>query len=246
MKFRVLDLFSGIGGFSLGLERTGGFETVAFCEIEEYPRRVLAKHWPKVPCYHDVRELTADTLRRDGIAVDVICGGFRARTYLELGLAPASMESVQVSGESSHGSLASYDPATRSWRTWQRSLTTEWEPFSETWPTSGMMRNGRLYLRAPWVHHTCDSACSQWPTPTASMDGRGFGIPLHERTSRYKKSTILRVHALVKEHGWRIHPRFTEALMSFPSGWSEIAQSATASILKFRGSSAARSCKQKA
>mgnify|MGYP000726940647 CR=1 FL=1 len=75
-KLRVLDLFSGIGGFSLGLERIGGFETVAFCEIEEYPRRVLAKHWPKVPCYDDVRTLTADTLRRDGIAVDVICGGF--------------------------------------------------------------------------------------------------------------------------------------------------------------------------
>lgn len=76
VKLRVLDLFSGIGGFSLGLERTGGFETVAFCEIEEFPRRVLAKNWPEVPCYHDVRELTADTLARDGIAVDVICGGF--------------------------------------------------------------------------------------------------------------------------------------------------------------------------
>ncbi len=75
-KLKVLDLFSGIGGFSLGLERTGGFETVAFCEIEPFPRRVLAKHWPKVPCYDDVRTLTADTLRRDGIAVDVICGGF--------------------------------------------------------------------------------------------------------------------------------------------------------------------------
>lgn len=75
-KLRVLDLFSGIGGFSLGLERTGGFETVAFCEIEEFPRKVLAKHWPDVPCYHDVRELTAERLAADGIAVDVICGGF--------------------------------------------------------------------------------------------------------------------------------------------------------------------------
>lgn len=75
-KLRVLDLFSGIGGFSLGLERTGGFETVAFCEIEEFPRRVLKKHWPEVPCYDDVRTLTADVLRRDGIAVDVITGGF--------------------------------------------------------------------------------------------------------------------------------------------------------------------------
>lgn len=75
-KLRVLDLFSGIGGFSLGLERTGGFETVAFCEIEEFPRRVLAKHWPEVPCYHDIRELTADKLAADGISVDVITGGF--------------------------------------------------------------------------------------------------------------------------------------------------------------------------
>jgi len=75
-KLRVLDLFSGIGGFSLGLERTGGFETVAFCEIEEFPRRVLAKHWPEVPQYDDVRTLTGDILARDGIAVDVITGGF--------------------------------------------------------------------------------------------------------------------------------------------------------------------------
>ncbi len=75
-KLRVLDLFSGIGGFSLGLERTGGFETVAFCEIDPFCQRVLAKHWPEVPCYDDVRTLGAETLRADGISVDVICGGF--------------------------------------------------------------------------------------------------------------------------------------------------------------------------
>ena len=75
-KLKVLDLFSGIGGFSLGLERTGGFDTVAFCEIEDFPRQVLAKHWPGVPIYDDVRNLTADRLVADGIAVDVICGGF--------------------------------------------------------------------------------------------------------------------------------------------------------------------------
>lgn len=75
-KLKVLDLFSGIGGFSLGLERTGGFETVAFCEIEPFPRRVLAKHWPEVPCYEDVRTLTAARLSSDGVRVDVITGGF--------------------------------------------------------------------------------------------------------------------------------------------------------------------------
>lgn len=75
-KLKLLDLFSGIGGFSLGLERTGGFETVAFCEIEDYPRRVLKKHWPKVPIYDDVRTLSAERLAQDGIEVDAICGGF--------------------------------------------------------------------------------------------------------------------------------------------------------------------------
>ena len=45
---RVLDLFSGFGGFSLGLESTGGYETVAFCEIEPFCREVLDKHWPEV------------------------------------------------------------------------------------------------------------------------------------------------------------------------------------------------------
>src|SRR3990172_9328041 len=72
----MLDLFSGIGGFSLGLERTNGFETVAFCEIEPYPQAVLRKHWPNVPIYDDIRTLTAERLKSDGISVDVITGGF--------------------------------------------------------------------------------------------------------------------------------------------------------------------------
>ena len=70
-KLRVLDIFSGIGGFSLGLERTGGFETVAFCEIDPYCRAVLRKHWPHVKQYEDVRTLP---LAR-GMA-DVVTAGF--------------------------------------------------------------------------------------------------------------------------------------------------------------------------
>lgn len=81
---RVLDLFSGIGGFSLGLERAG-MTTVAFCEIEDYPRRVLAKHWPGVPIYNDIRKLTAERLRADGITVDLICGGFPCQDISDAG-----------------------------------------------------------------------------------------------------------------------------------------------------------------
>ncbi len=63
--------FRASGAFSLGLERTGGFETVAFCEIDPFCRRVLAKHWPGVPCHVDVT--TYDF--KEGEA-DVITAGF--------------------------------------------------------------------------------------------------------------------------------------------------------------------------
>lgn len=72
---KVLDLFSGIGGFSLGLERAG-METVAFCEIDKKARLVLNKHWPDVPVFEDVSTLTKDALDARGISVNVICGGF--------------------------------------------------------------------------------------------------------------------------------------------------------------------------
>jgi len=72
---KVLDLFSGIGGFSLGLHRAG-MQTVAFCEINPFCRQVLAKHWPEVPIYHDIRTLTAARLAADGVVPDIICGGF--------------------------------------------------------------------------------------------------------------------------------------------------------------------------
>jgi DNA (cytosine-5)-methyltransferase 1 len=75
-KLRLLSLFAGIGGFELGLERSGGFQTVAQCEIDPYCNKVLAKHWPEVKRYGDIRELTADRLAADGITVDAICGGF--------------------------------------------------------------------------------------------------------------------------------------------------------------------------
>ena len=71
-RHKVLDLFSGIGGFSLGLENTGKFETVAFCEIESYPRKVLNKHWPNVPCHLDVKKLKGEEVG----TVDLITGGF--------------------------------------------------------------------------------------------------------------------------------------------------------------------------
>ena len=86
MKLRHLDLFSGIGGFSLGLEATGAFETVAFCDIEKYCLEVLEKRFPHVPRYTDLRELNYEKLRADGIIsdgkkIDIITGGYPCQPF---------------------------------------------------------------------------------------------------------------------------------------------------------------------
>jgi len=86
MKLRHLDLFSGIGGFSLGLEATGAFETIAFCDIEKYCLEVLEKRFPSVPRYTDLRELNYERLRADGIIsdtkkIDIITGGYPCQPF---------------------------------------------------------------------------------------------------------------------------------------------------------------------
>jgi DNA (cytosine-5)-methyltransferase 1 len=80
---RVLDLFSGIGGFSLGLERAG-MTTAAFCEIDPYCRAVLKKWWPDVPCFEDIAGLSADRLARLG-RIDLVCGGFPCQPFSHAG-----------------------------------------------------------------------------------------------------------------------------------------------------------------
>ena len=67
----ILDLFSGIGGFSLGLEKVG-FKTIAFCEIDKFFQQILRKHWPDIPIFEDVRKLSKDDIEY----ADIICGGF--------------------------------------------------------------------------------------------------------------------------------------------------------------------------
>jgi len=80
-EITVLDLFSGIGGFSLGLESTGPFRTVAFCEQDKFCQAVLRKHWPNVPIFDDVRTIDTDGLG----TIDLICGGFPCQPWSQAG-----------------------------------------------------------------------------------------------------------------------------------------------------------------
>ena len=88
----VGSLFSGIGGFDLGLERAG--MTIKWqVEIDDFCNKVLEKHWPDVKRYRDIKELRGDELE----PVDLICGGipmpalFRSREAKKQGRRPLSL-----------------------------------------------------------------------------------------------------------------------------------------------------------
>ena len=89
MAMRLLDLFSGIGGFSYAAETLiGGYETVAFCEMDEFCQKVLKKHWPDVPIFDDVRTLDATRLGR----IDICTFGFPCQPVSQAGLQKAESD----------------------------------------------------------------------------------------------------------------------------------------------------------
>src|SRR5690242_14537733 len=73
---RHLDLFSGIGGFSLAAG-WAGFTTVQFCEIDPFCQKVLAKNFPGVPIHDDIRTLAGESLG----PIDLITGGFPCQPF---------------------------------------------------------------------------------------------------------------------------------------------------------------------
>ena len=88
MTLKILDLFSGIGGFSLGLEATGHFETKAFCEIEPYCQQVLKKNFPGVPIFDDIRTLKGTDIG----AIDIITGGYPCQPFSVAGKQKAEQD----------------------------------------------------------------------------------------------------------------------------------------------------------
>jgi hypothetical protein len=117
--------------------------------------------------------------------------------------------------------LAWFDRDTSCWKTCQGCLFAEWESSWVILPSSGTMRNGRVFQHAPWVSHTCGEDCSLWPTPMAAWGKRGFGFGNASRRAQYKLSVIERLKSL----GWNPPLEIVEELMGFPQGWCIISES---------------------
>ena len=177
MKLRVLELFAGIGGFTVGLERAG-IKTVGFCEIEDYPRKVLKKRCPNVPQIDDIRALNAFLKRR--CPPRSLPAAFRARISALRARARASTAPVPASGPKCGEPLAWYDPKSSSWKTFQRCfLETAEGGFSAwrgTWPRSGMISNGIAYRLPTLALPTGATASGSLPTPRSCSGLRSSGM----------------------------------------------------------------------
>ncbi|MCC5669814.1 DNA cytosine methyltransferase [Nostoc sp. CHAB 5784] len=97
---KVLDICSGIGGFTLGHMISGGFETVAFCEINEYCQQVLNLRFPHIPIIPDIHDITVKSLARIGVGeVDGIIAGLPCPPFSLAGKRLASQDSRNLFGE---------------------------------------------------------------------------------------------------------------------------------------------------
>ena len=82
---KVIDLFSGIGGFALGLESTGYFKTIQFVENEKWCQKILKKNFPEVPLHDDVKTFK-------GYSADVVVGGFPCQPFSVAGKGKATQD----------------------------------------------------------------------------------------------------------------------------------------------------------
>jgi len=207
-----LDLFSGLGGFSLAARRVG-WETVGFCEIEPYCQRVIARHWPTAPIYEDIRCLS-------------FLGASPAKIYQSpINQPKESPGNDPDFGQSTCESFANYDLNTRSWRTSQPSLDGGYSEFSETLPRSGMMRNGTVFQHPTLAPSRTVTEYGLLPTLPASECkdfSRGEVLARLDSGGRVarricSKSTLRHSTEVVG-----LNPLFAEDMSGLPIGWTEL------------------------
>lgn len=140
----------------------------------------------------------------------------------DLGL--ALPENARDSGTNTPEPFVNWDRATSSWKTSQLSLLGGLETFSEPWPTSGTMRSGRCYLRAPLVPHTHGTGCGLLPTPSGTSNhGQNHVMGRLDEwggsSNPFRGTEIGKVRCAT----------FEEWMMGFPTGWTDLMDSVTPS-----------------
>jgi len=178
MELNVLDLFSGIGGFSVGLEATEKFKTIGFCEQDKFCQKVLRKHWSDVPIYEDIKKLDARKIK-----ADVVVGGFPCQSISIAGKQKEKMMTDTYSQKCLE-SLKKFNPDGLLAKMCQTLLTSQMDKSCKTYTIHWKQRITKsklsiLQLVRKELGTKGQESGSLLPTPTQDS--------VSERTKKYKQ-----------------------------------------------------------
>lgn len=216
-KLKWLDLFSGGGMYTLGLEQAG-HEVIGSCEVDKFCHKILKKHWSMKPISWSIESLNKALMESSE--------AFRARTFPSpvkkqgyRGMPPEMPLPVLDSSGRWLKPFAWYDLNTGSWRTWQSCLMDTWEAFSKRWPPAGMMRNGIAWEREPLASPTIAPGHTFLPT-IAAMDGKGSSRIRYHGSPKQKRGRMSDVLRTSPNDPPCTHPNFAEAIMGLPKDYT--------------------------
>lgn len=210
----VGSLFSGIGGLDLGLERAG-MEVRWQVEIDPYCQRVLAKHWPNVTRYGDIKTIDWTEVE----PIDLVCGGFPCQPVSLAGKRRAQDDPRWLWPEFAR-CLRVLRPRFALLENVPGILTAGFGSVLADWPASGLMRAGRCYPLPQSALPTFAIACFLLPTVSAN-ESKGAGRLRFRGSPSFrgaKTSEGLRICATDPIYP---NPSFLERMMGFPPGWTD-------------------------
>jgi len=153
--------------------------------------------------------MTSKHLQQDLFSGTSYVPGFLVRTSVQQAEVKASRKNPdRVYFTNSSESYAWYDQNSLSWKTWQRSLITDWTSYSGSFPKQGTMQNGQLYLQVHWEPPTDVQDGGALPTPTASDVEGGVA-----KDVQYKNGHFFREN----KQGVRWGVKLRDALHSLPT-----------------------------
>ena len=162
MTLTVGSLFSGIGGFDLGLERAG-MKVIWQSEIDEFASKVLKKHWPDVPNLGDITKVDWTNIERP----DVICGGYPCQPFSTAGKRGGASDPRHL-WPAMFNAICLLRPQYALRKMYEDICLWGSVEFLATWPKSGTTQNGKSFPQPPLVRHTKETGYSLWPTPRAN------------------------------------------------------------------------------
>lgn len=215
-----LDLFSGIGMYALGLEQAG-HEVIGFCEVDEWAKRVLKKHWPTKPISLSIQLLNKALTASSAASPAKTCQMLPLHTMEP----PACPDPALDCSGKWLIPFAWLEQSSGLWKTWQLCFSETgapiWAQYLDAWPPSGVMRNGIAWQRQPLAHPTIVPGHTFLPTLGAS-DGAGSSRSRYHGSQNLMRGRMSDGLRTSQSDPPCTHPNFAEAMQGLPKDYTEL------------------------